>query len=286
MSSCETVDRSDASYQDLIRVESIPPLQPTASTLLSLAADPDVEVEDLAQVIERDPPLTARLIGIANSAFYAPRQPVTTVKSAIVNVLGLNMVRNVAFGMALTGGLDTRACPRFDLTQYWVMALGTADMASGLARASSLPGGVDPDATYLTGLLHNLGELLLVHLWPTEMNEALGRLEHEPDTPLVDQELELLGIDHWSAGAFLARHWQLPGFVAENIARLGDVEDAPPGPTTLDLVRAARLWVCAVAMGREDPLRVHGVDDAYCEYRSTSFLDRYAALRQLAQTIA
>ena len=83
-------------YEQLIAVESIPPLPATAATLLAMAADPDVEIEALALVIERDPPLNARLLGIANSAFYAPRQPVMTAKDDIIRVLGLNMVRTMA----------------------------------------------------------------------------------------------------------------------------------------------------------------------------------------------
>lgn len=273
------------SYQDLIKVESIPPLAPTAARLLAMAADPDVDVDALAQVIERDPPLAARVLGIANSAFYAPSQPVTRVKSAIVTVLGLDMVRNLAFGMALTGGLSTAACPRFDLTHYWVMALGTADLASGLARASNLPQAPEPDATYLAGLLHNLGELLLVHLWPGEMSEALARVEREPSAPLVDVERALIGVDHWRAGAFLARHWQLPAVIAETIGHF-ELADAPADAAPmLRLLRAARHWLVGATAGRYDPLRVAGVDETYCEYRATSFLQRYDALRTLARSM-
>jgi HD-like signal output (HDOD) protein len=280
------VEKDTSQYAELIKVESIPPLPATAVQLLKMATDPDVEIADIAQLIERDPPLSARLIGIANSAFYSPRQPVTTVKSAIVSVLGLNMVRNIAFGLALTGGLSTSACPRFDLTQYWIMALGTADLASGLARAATLNEALDPDAVYLSGLLHNLGELLLVHLWPYEMNEVLAQFDADPETALVEHEYRRIGLDHWAAGAFLVRHWQLPAFVAETIEALDercvDVTDDP----SVTLLRAARRWVAGVAVGRPDSLRIEGVDETYCEYRSTSFLDRFDGLTAIARTIS
>lgn len=275
---------NEETHADLIQVESIPPLPATAATLLAMAADPDVEIEGLVGVIERDPPLTARLLGTANSAFYAPRQPVTTIKSAIVNVLGLNMVKNIAFGMAVTGGLSTAGCPRFDITRYWVMALGTADLASGLARGASEPSALDPDRIYLSGLLHNIGELLLVHLWPAEANEALGRAEADPESRLIEHQRALMGIDRWLAGAFLARHWQLPGFVAESIARMG-LADADADPATR-LLCASRHWVASVVSGQPDTFRIAGVDASYCEYRSTSFLDRFDALDTLARSMA
>ncbi|MGB5637476.1 MAG: HDOD domain-containing protein [Sedimenticolaceae bacterium] len=273
-------------YQELIAVESIPPMPATAATLLTMAADPDVEIEALALVIERDPPLSARLLGLANSAFYAPRQPVMTVKEAIVRVLGLNMVRNLAFGMALAGAMSTAGCPRFDLTSYWVMALGTADLARGMALAATTDDAPDPDVSYMVGLLHNLGELLLVHLRPREMDEALRRQGDDPGTSLVEHERAIIGLDHWVAGAFLARHWQLPPIVGASIERFDDVQEPGGGRQTIHLVRAARLWLAEVVAGRPDTLRVAGVDEVCCDRHSTAFLARYEALRVVARSMA
>ena len=272
-------------YSDLIAVDAIPPLPATAATLLVMLSDPDVEVEALALVIERDPPLSARLLGIANSAFYAPPSPVMTVKDAIVRVLGLTMVRNLSFGMALAGGFSAVACPRFDLSNYWMMALGTADLASSMARAAGLEGSPDPDITYIVGLLHNLGELLLVHLRPEEMDEALRRLSDDPASSLVEHERAIIGMDHWAAGAFLARHWQLPPIIGASIERFDDDGQPDEGRQLIHLVRAARCWLAGVVAGKPGELRVAGVDVDYCESRSADFLDRYDALRVLARSM-
>ena len=283
---CGPVQNEKSPLQQLIKVESIPPLPATAATLLAMAADPDVDIDALSRAIETDPPLSARILGTANSAFYAPRKPVLTVKGAIVSVLGLNVVRNIAFGMALTGGLNTSACHRFDMQEYWIMALGTADLASGLARASSTPHPPDPDATYLVGLLHNLGELLLVHLWPRELDAALKRLQDDPGSSLEDHERTLIGVDHWEAGAFLARHWQLPAIVGDCIEHFASPQISEESVPMLQVLRAARLWLAGVMAGRSDLLRVAGVDDTYCEYRSSAFVDRYQSLALLARSLA
>lgn len=272
-------------YSDLIAVDAIPPLPATAATLLVMLSDPDVEVEALALVIERDPPLSARLLGIANSAFYAPPSPVMTVKEAIVRVLGLTMVRNLSFGMALAGGFSAVECPRFDLSNYWMMALGTADLASSMARAAGLEDSPDPDITYIVGLLHNLGELLLVHLRPEDMDEALRRLSDDPASSLVEHERAIIGMDHWAAGAFLARHWQLPPIIGASIERFDDDGQPGEGRQLIHLVRAARCWLAGVVAGKPGELRVAGVDVDYCESRSADFLDRYDALRVLARSM-
>ena len=265
-------------------VESIPPLPATAAELLAMTADADVEVDDLVAVIERDPALNARLIGMANSAFYGSRVPVMSVREAIIRVLGLNMVRNIAVGMALTGGFSAADCPRFDLKGYWATALGTADLCSGLVRAAVLPGVPDPDTAYLVGLLHNLGELLLVHLRPRDMDEALRRAVAQPEQTLEQHAVEVIGLGHWAAGAFLARHWQLPAVIGDTIAQMGGPE--PDTPTSLvGLVAAARRWLLAALAGQRETLRTEGVDPTYCEYRSAAFLERLDELKGLAGSI-
>ena len=271
-------------YEDLISVDSLPPMSATASRLLAMATDPDVEIEDLAATIEQDPPLTAKVLGIANSAYYAPRRAVLTVKDAIIQVLGLRMVSNLAFGIALNGPMNTAGCERFDLTRYWVIALGTADLAGGLARAASVVDAPDPDAAYLAGLLHNLGELLLVHLRPHEMNQILGELAERPGQDPVELEQAAFGIDRWGAGALLARHWELPAVVGDSIEQLATAHNTDPSPMVY-LLAAARRWIEGVAAGRTDPLNLIGVDEAYCEYRSASFIDGYDALKTLAASL-
>ncbi len=277
------MNSDDPFYNELIAVESIPPLPGAAAELLALATDPDVDIAKLAEVIERDPPLTARLIGIANSAFYAPRQPVVTVKNAIVSVLGLDMVRNMSLGMALAGGFSNNGCPSFDLTEYWIMALGTADLASGLARAATVADAPDPDVTYLVGLLHNLGLLLLVHVRPKDMEQALKLAGDKPGTRLIEHERDLIGTDHWAAGAFLCRHWQLPAVVADCIEQLDDTVLVDRHARLVELLRSTRRWLLTVIAGRPDVLRATSVDDVYTDYRSQQFLDRYDALKMLAR---
>ncbi len=279
------MDLDNPAYKKLVMMESIPPLPATASALLAMAADPEVEIEALAGVIERDPGLTARLIGIANSAFYAPAQPVTTVKAAMVQVLGLNLVRNMAFGMAVAGGLPVASCPGFDVTSYWLMALGSADLASGLAKDSADSDAPDPDSAYLVGLLHNLGELLLVYLWPQKMDRLLGQVAADPSVDLCAAERAAIGVDHWAAGAFLCSHWQLPSIVTASIEGLAEQPGSDESPM-VQLLRGARSWVAEVVGGQPGTLRVAGVDEAYCDYRSSAFVSRFDALKALARSMA
>jgi HD-like signal output (HDOD) protein len=264
-------------------VDTLPPLPATAASLLPLVIDPDVDVNQLAAVIERDPPLSARLIGIANSAYYSPRQSVTTVKSAIVSVLGLNVVRNVTFGIALAGGLKVDARADFDINAYWIMALGTADLSSALARAARPPVTPSADELYLSGLLHNLGQLLLAYRCPNETATVAQRLRAEPAMAREDLEREIIGIDTWAAGARLARCWHLPEFVATDIASFA--EHGEPSTPRARVLRAAHDWIAGVLAGRPAMLRVDGLEETSCEGRANVFLDRFDGLVAMARSL-
>jgi hypothetical protein len=104
--------------QKILQARDLPPLSFTATRLLELSADPDVEVDDLAAVIEQDPALTARILGVANSAYFGQVNPVLSVETAIIRVLGFNMVKSLALSIAMAGIFDTSKCPSFDLETY------------------------------------------------------------------------------------------------------------------------------------------------------------------------
>jgi hypothetical protein len=120
---------------------------------------------------------------------------------------------------------------------------------------------------------------------PAEMDEALRRLGEEPESRLVDHERALMGTDHWAAGAFLARHWQLPPIIGASIERFAADTEPRDGLQVIHLVRAARSWLAAMLAGGADPWQVAGVDDAYCARRSTEFADHHDALRVLARSM-
>ena len=118
-----------------------------------------------------------------------------------------------------------------------------------------------------------------------EMDEALRRLGEDPVSSLEEHERAVIGTDHWAAGAFLARHWQLPAIIGASIERFGDHDEPRDGRQTIHLVRAARAWLTGLVAGGDAPLHVFGVDEAYCARRSTEYADRYEALRVMARSM-
>lgn len=194
----------------------LPPLPAVALKLLQLLGREDCDVQELAQMIEQDPGLAARIVGIANSAYFARPTPVCSVADAIVHVLGLNLVRGIAIGIALSKPFDASACPDFQLDRYWYRAMGSAALAVHLAPLAHLPETAH-NCLFLCGLLHNLGQLVLVHAFPDRMSQVFRAWAREPERELVTLEAQYLAITETEAGALIARRWQLPNGVTDVI---------------------------------------------------------------------
>lgn len=224
-------------------VKHLPPLSHTASRLLEAVADPDIEIDELAGIIAQDPPLSARLLGIANSAYFGQTRPVNSVREAIIRVLGLNLVKSLAVSIALAGTFDPGNCPGFDLADYWYSALATASLSRLLAMHYSAEHRPDVDSFYLCGMLHNLGYLLLAHVFPRQLSQVITEWTRNQGGDIRELERQYLDTDRLQAGEWLARRWHLPEAVADVIGRFDDAGYQGPHALHRDIVSSASQWV-------------------------------------------
>jgi HD-like signal output (HDOD) protein len=200
-------------------------LPATASRCLrSMTSDED-SVEAFCSLVESDPALSSRLIGIANSAFFALPRPVWDARTAVLQVLGLNLSRNLTISMALSGCFNTDRCPALDLRRYWATALANAEFAvvlnSGLCAADSSRG-----MLHLCGLLRSLGLLTLAHVAPEAVQVALT--EACAGLPLSAALTRHVGINQREALDVLLPKWGLPPLVHAVCGSTGPNSDDQP----------------------------------------------------------
>jgi len=272
--------------KELLSLEQLPPLSPTASRLLEVAVDPDLDIEQLAGIIEQDPPLSGRILGLANSAFFGQRTEVLSIKLAIIRVLGLNMVRGLSLSMALAGSFNTSSCQSFDLKNYWMMALGSAVLARKLSLSPSLQERPDPDMLYMSGLLHTLGELALVHLYPQQMDDIFSRYQRDPSLDLGPLISAVFEVNHWQVFEVLGQRWHLPDSVVETVSQIPNPAYDGHFLTSVRLLRASRLWLRTVMAGEPAALLVTGVDPDDCKQAMDYFLSKMDSLEALVAQIS
>lgn len=200
-------------------VRQLPPLPDTATAIVTSLTDEFVTLEKVAAILEKDPALTARLLGLANSAFYSQKQEVTTVRDAIIRVLGLDLTRGIALGIALGNAFKIAACPAFDVGEFWRSSFYSAAVNACLAPAAANMSQLEKQLAFVAGLTAELGLLALAVVAPAATQEALTG---DPELSLSRRLEALLGFDHHAAGLVLGQAWALPEPL---ICVLGHVSD-------------------------------------------------------------
>ncbi len=195
------------------RLEStieIPPLAETAQKIIKLRVDPNATIDDITGVVETDPALAAQVVSWAASPYYASPGKIRSVEDAIVRVLGFDLVINLALGLALGKTLSLPKDHPQQTTPYWQKSIYTAAVIEGLTRA--MPRAERPEAglTYLAGLLHNFGYLVLAYVFPPHFSLICRHLEVNPHLCHSYVEQHLLGISREQIGAWLMRYWDMP----------------------------------------------------------------------------
>ncbi|ABM62971.1 HDOD domain-containing protein [Halorhodospira halophila] len=196
-----------ATLERLGDANTLPALPYVAHDILVATSHNEVNISDVAETLAREPGLAARIVAIANYAFFSRRETVYSLEQAIMRI-GLNRVRVLATSLLLNDIFQTGQCPHFQLQRYWHEALGTAFCAARLAPHSAPR--ENRDAAYLGGVLHSIGLLLLVHVFPQTMDEVLAEHEADPERSLAGMTHRALGCDYGEAGALLLREWSIP----------------------------------------------------------------------------
>lgn len=192
-------------------ISALPPLPATAQEILTCFGDEFIDADKVTAVVEGDPGICAKLLGLSNSAYFGLAEPVNSIGEAISRVLGVDTVRSLVLAMAIQRTFNRNSCPGFNTERFWMQALLTAECCKKIA---ALDGDVEDDVrdlAYSAGLCHNLGLLALVHLEPSRTNAVLTahRETTEPNSlaSLLDDELST---DHRIMTAEVARTWSLP----------------------------------------------------------------------------
>jgi HD-like signal output (HDOD) protein len=210
-------------------LNNLPAMPVIAHKLLALKLDTDEGERQMMLLIEQDPLISARIIGLGNSPLLGASRKVATVKEAAM-LLGLTKVKSIATGIAMMS-LTSKPIGRFDPQEFWLHNMAVAFAMLPVVRA--MPSKLRPadDLIFLTGMLHDIGFLALAHLNSQLSDDLLTRMLIEPERPVTSIEDELMGISHAELGAEFAQHWGLPSEIVAVLRyhHTPDVEGAEEG---------------------------------------------------------
>lgn len=186
---------------DSLELASLPAVVMRAMELLN---DPDSSASDIGQVISEDPALSAKLLRIVNSAFYSFPSRIETISRAIT-IVGTLEITDLILGSTAVDAFAGLPNELIDMQHFWEHSLYAGVVARVLARHHRAP---NTERFFVSGLLHDIGSLVLYNQRPAESRQALERARS--GTPLHEVEREIFGFDHSEVGAELMQAWNLP----------------------------------------------------------------------------
>lgn len=203
--------------QRLEETLDMPPMPETAQKIIDLRMDADAETEELAKLVGKDPGLSAQVISWANSPYYGVSGSITNIQEAVIRVLGFDLVINLALGLSLGRTLSVPKNGPQGYVPFWQQSVYTAALMAELCRAISPDKRPTQGISYLCGLLHNFGYLILGHVFPPHFGMINRHIDANPSINRYFIEQHLMGITREQISSSLLKQWNLPEDVCSAI---------------------------------------------------------------------
>lgn len=198
------------------KLSDLPPAPGVLVEIWNVLSDQNGSATKLARVLERDAALSAKILKLANSAYFALPQPVSDVRTACV-VLGFEMVRSIAIGVASFDALTRQVGRALDLKILWRHSVAVGLYAKEIAPFAQMPA----EGAFCTGVLHDVGKLALATVDSAAYakiiedagvaaSSATGQSPDDALSALRAAETRFFGVDHAEAGGILAERWKFP----------------------------------------------------------------------------
>ena len=242
---------NDALRALVARLRSLPSMPAVYVELTNEMRSENASVRRVAEIVEKDPALTAKVLQLVNSAFFGARVRIATAQQA-VQMLGLDLVRALTVSAQLVAQLEPAAAKRFMLTGLWHRSLTMSRIVRRLAACESLDAEAMGHAV-TAATLHDAGRLALALCLPDDYGAIVDRAMTER-MPLVHVEQDVLGCTHAEVGAYLLGLWGLPSQVTTAVAgHHRPASSGVTGVTPLALVHAVDAIVSEL-LPEADPM--------------------------------
>ncbi len=203
---------------DTIRdtIRNIPTLPAIVIQVIQTTNNPGSSARDLNKIIMNDQAIVAKILQMANSSFYGLSAKVNNLNRAIT-LLGFNTVRSLALSISVVDHFKGQSSSEyFNRGKFWEHSMGVAMLSKMLADKHG-SGKINPDEAYISGLLHDIGIIILDQFFQEKFADIL-KLIYEGDMNFLEAEETIIGRDHARFGAVVTEAWNYPETLVATIA--------------------------------------------------------------------
>lgn len=213
-----------------------------------LIDSPTSTIKDFANVVQLDPALSARILRIANSAFFGFPSSIESTDRAM-NLLGIVQLHDLVLASSAIQACSKLPIKILNKMDFWRDSIHCAVLCRMIAQQSNI---LEIERLFVTGLLHQIGHLIIC----AELAEKAAFIidkANETNVPRYLIEREILGFDYAQVGGELAKQWKLPLSFQETIAFQLEPEKAPQFAIETSIVHLAQQLVQQLNQQKKDP---------------------------------
>lgn len=231
----------DDLVKDTIQLSS---LQIILDQLNKAVNNPEISFSDIAEIINKDPALCARLLKIVNSSFYAFPSKIETITQAIT-IIGTNQLRDLVLATTVINSFKGIPKKLINMDLFWRHSI-----ACGLASRTIATYRREPnvDRFYVIGILHDIGRLVIYLKIPQQAHDTLKTAQTSGKL-LYEAEREIFGYDHAAVGGALVRAWKLSENLEEAVSFHHNPSQANHYPIETAIIHVADIIANAAQMG-------------------------------------
>ena len=193
------------------KVSDLFALPKTVVRVKSLIDDEHSDADSISAVVQSDPGLAAHILRIANSAIYRFPRKIDQLPRA-VQVIGTSAVYDFALIFGISNAFSKEQGEFVDLDKFWEQSVSCAILAKNLGLLCSSK---DADRLFVSGLLHNIGELVVLKVDP-DLAKDCARFDAKLSPK--DCQHEVLGFTYAEVSAALCQQWMVPDSIVSTIA--------------------------------------------------------------------
>jgi putative nucleotidyltransferase with HDIG domain len=229
----------ETARQMVAKIDDLPTIPVVATQVLQLLDNPDVNVDEVADLMLSDQVMTARVMKMVNSPIYRPSQEITSLKRALV-YLGIRNIKEIALTSSFISAFENKS-GAIDISTFWAHAFGVGMVSKIIAEKIHYN---DIEKAYLAGIIHDIGEVVLSYYQPETFSKIMAIIKEQP-VRLIDVEQEEFKTTHTEVGYCIAEKWNFPEAYREVVLYHHTPREATSDPVLCAIVNLADLF-CSV----------------------------------------
>mgnify|MGYP001595649481 CR=1 FL=1 len=198
------------------QIKDLPTLPAIVLKVNQMLDSPDTNMEILSHVIEKDQAIAFKMLRLVNSAFFGLRDKISSIREAAI-ILGFDAIRNIVISLSTYNTLNSIAESRshtdFKVDGFWRHSISVAVLSRFLSEKKQLG---DPEKSFVSGLLHDMGKMILAYYFPESFKKILV-LSQKKRIIYRKAEERILPGGHHEIGYYIAKKWDIPIHIANTL---------------------------------------------------------------------